>query len=202
MRREDADVTVGGVILAGGESRRMGRNKALLPVDGGTLIEVVVSRLRDVCSDILLVTNTPELYRHLGLRMVPDALRGRHALIGIYTGLLHTAGAAFVCGCDMPFLSPALIRHMAELADGFDAVVPRNEGRFEPLHAVYTRACLGPMRRSAEAHESSTAFLRAVRMRAVEVEEIRRFDPDLRSFVNLNTAEDYARALGRMRRAE
>ena len=185
--------TLGGVILAGGESRRMGRTKALLPVGGTTLIEAVIARLREACPEILIVTNTPELYRHLGVRMVPDALPGRQSLVGIYTGILHTGGPAFVCACDMPFLHPPLIRYLGSLTGGVDAVIPRHGGEYEPLHAVYTPACLDAIRRCAQRRGRNTGFLSDVRVRVVEVEEIRRFDPDLRSFVNVNTPEDYAR---------
>ena len=186
-------MTLGGVILAGGESRRMGRTKALLPFGNATLIETAVARLRAVCPEILIVTNTPDLYRSLGVRTVPDALPGHRSLAGIYTGVLHTGGPAFVCGCDMPFLNPALIRHLGALAEGMDVVIPRHGGEYEPLHAVYTPACLEPLRRCAARGDRNTGFLGEVRTRVVEVEELRRFDPELRSFVNVNTPEEYAR---------
>lgn len=186
-------VTLGGVILAGGESRRMGRPKALLPIGGTTLIEAVIARLREACPEILIVTNTPELYQHLGVRLVPDALPGRQSLVGIFTGVLHTGGPTFVCACDMPFLNPALVRYLGSLAEGVDVVIPRHGGDYEPLHAVYTPACLEPIRRCIARRGRNTGFLKDVRVRTVEVEELRRFDPDLRSFVNVNTPEDYAR---------
>lgn len=186
-------MALGGVILAGGESRRMGRPKALLPVGESTLIEAVIARLREACPQILIVTNTPELYRHLGIRMAPDALPGRQSLVGIFTGVLHMGGPTFVCACDMPFLNPTLIRHLGALAEGMDVVIPRHGGEYEPLHAVYTPACLEPIRRCVHRHGRNTGFLNEVNVRIVEVEEIRRFDPDLRSFVNVNTPEDYAR---------
>jgi molybdopterin-guanine dinucleotide biosynthesis protein A len=191
---------LGGVVIAGGESRRMGRIKALLPIGGSTLIESVLARLREACPEVLIVTNSPKLFGHLGVRMVPDALPGRQSLVGIYTGILHMGGPAFVCACDMPFLSPPLIRHLGALADDVDVVIPRRHGEYEPLHAVYTPACLEPIRRCVQRHGRNTGFLDEARVRVVEVEEIRRFDPELRSFVNVNTPEDYARvqlAIGR-----
>lgn len=189
-------MTLGGVILAGGESRRMGRTKALLPFGGTTLIEAAIARLREVCSEILIVTNTPDLYRSLGVRTVADVLPGRRSLAGIYTGILHTGGPAFVCACDMPFLNPALIRYLGTLAEGVDVVIPQHGGEYEPLHAVYTPACLEPLQRCATRGGRNTGFLGEVRVRVVEVEEIRRFDPELRSFVNVNTPEEYARLQG------
>jgi len=189
-------MTLGGVILAGGESRRMGRPKALLPLGDTTLIGAAIARLREACPEILIVTNTPELYRPLGVRLVPDALPGRRSLVGIYTGLLHTGGPAFVCACDMPFLNPALIRYLGALAEAADVVIPRHGGDYEPLHAVYTPACLEPIRRCARSGGRNTGFLGEVRARVVEADELRRLDPDLRSFVNVNTPEDYARLQG------
>lgn len=188
--------TLTGVILAGGQSRRMGCNKALLRVGDRTLIEVVAARLRAVCGEaLLLVANTPHEYRSLGIRTVSDALPPGHPLVGVYTGILHAGGPAFVCACDMPFLDPALIRHMASLAAGADAVIPRHGGDYEPLHAVYTPACLPAIRGCIARQGRSTDFLRDVRVRVVEAEEARRFDPDLRSFTNVNTPEEYAALL-------
>jgi len=171
----------------------MGRPKGLLPIGKATLIETVLARVREACASVLLVTNTPESYRQLGIPMVSDALPDRRSLVGIYTGLLRAEGPAFVCGCDMPFLNPALIRHLGTLVEGVDAVIPRHAGEYEPLHAVYTPACLDPIRRCLSRGDRNTGFLGDVRVRVVEVEEIRRFDPDLRSFINVNTPEDYAR---------
>ena len=190
---DEARASLAGVILAGGESRRMGQTKGLLPIGRTTLIEIVLARVREACATVLLVTNAPEAYRRLGVPMVPDALPERRSLVGIYTGLRRSKGPAFVCACDMPFLNPALIRHLGASVKGFDAVVPRHGGEYEPLHAVYTPACLDPIRRCLARGDRNTGFLGDVRVRVVETEEIRRFDPDLRSFINVNTPEDYAR---------
>jgi molybdopterin-guanine dinucleotide biosynthesis protein A len=186
---------LGGVILAGGASRRMGRAKALLPLGDTTLIGAVVARLREACPEILIVTDTPDPYRPLGIRMVPDALPGGRSLVGIYTAVLYAGGPAFVCACDMPFLNPALIRYLGTLAEAADVVIPRHR-EYEPLHAVYTPACLEPIRRCLERGGRNTGFLGEVRTRVVEADELRRLDPDLRSFVNINTPEDYARLQG------
>lgn len=186
-------VPIAGAVLAGGESRRIGRPKGLLPVGSATLIERVLRSLTEACETLLIVTNTPDLYRHLGVPMVGDALPDRRSLVGIYTALLHTGGPVFVCGCDMPFLNPALIRHLGSLAEGVDAVVPRHAGEYEPLHAVYAKACLEPIRRCLARGDRNTGFLREVNVRVVETEELRRLDPDLSSFVNVNTPEEYDR---------
>lgn len=183
-----------GVILAGGESRRMGRDKAFLPFGGATLVERVAARLRDACDDVVIVTNNPEPYEALGLRAVRDALLHRRSLAGIYTGVLQAGGTAFVCGCDMPFLCPALVRHMGTLADAADVVIPRVRD-YEPLHAVYTPACLAPITRVLAEGGRNADVLRHLNVVELAADELRRFDPDLRSLLNINTPEDYASAL-------
>ena len=171
----------------------MGRDKAFLPFGGATLVEAVAARLREACADVLVVANNPDPYGALGLRAVPDALPERRSLVGIYTGVLHAGGPAFVCGCDMPFLCPALIRHMGALADSADAVIPRVRD-YEPLHAVYTPACLDAITRVLAAGGRNADVLRDVKTVVLEADELRRFDPELRSLVNLNTPEEYAAA--------
>ncbi|HET7264589.1 MAG TPA: molybdenum cofactor guanylyltransferase [bacterium] len=183
-----------GVILAGGESRRMGRDKAFLPFGGTTLVERVAARLREACGDVLVVANRPEPYEAIGLRTVRDALPDRRALAGIYTGILEAGGPAFVCGCDMPFLCPALVRHMGALAGAADVVIPRVRD-YEPLHAVYTPACLEPIKRVLAGGGRNADVLRGLRVTELGAAELRRFDPDLRSLTNLNTTDEYAAAL-------
>jgi molybdopterin-guanine dinucleotide biosynthesis protein A len=185
---------VTGVILAGGESRRMGRDKAFLPFGGRTLVETVAARLRDACDGVLVVARDPAPFQALGLTAVADALPERRSLVGIYTGLLHTGGPVFVCGCDMPFLCPPLVRYLGGLAASADAVMPRLED-YEPLHAVYTPACMDSIRRVLAAGGRNAEILAAVRARIVDEPELRRFDRALRSFVNLNTPEEYAAAV-------
>jgi len=181
----------------------MGRDKALLPVDGRVLVEVIAGRLREAALDpLLVVTNAPEGFAHLadaGFRTAGDALPSGHPLAGVYTGVLHANGPAFVCACDMPFLNPALIRYLAALADDADVVIPRHSRGYEPLHAVYTPACLAAMRRCVARQGPTTGFFDEVRVRAVEEDELRRLDPTLASFENINTPAEYAAALVRLR---
>jgi molybdopterin-guanine dinucleotide biosynthesis protein A len=180
-----------GVILAGGESRRMGRDKAFLPFGDRTLIEMVAARLRKACDDVLVVARDPAPFQTIGLRAVADALPERRSLVGIYTGLLHAAGPAFVCGCDMPFLCPPLIRYMGGCAASADVVIPRLKD-YEPLHAVYTPACLEAIRHVLAAGGRNADILSEVRAQILEEADLRRFDRTLRSFVNVNTPDEYA----------
>jgi molybdopterin-guanine dinucleotide biosynthesis protein A len=190
----------GCIVLAGGYGLRLGRNKALEAVGERSLLEWVLSRLSFLDSDILLVTTKELPYTRLidypRLRVVSDIYPGKGPLGGIYTGLKFIGAArSLVVACDMPFLNRGLLRYMIELSAGFDLVIPRLGELVEPLHAVYSKACLAPIERLLEQGILSVRELFSlVRVRYVETEEIDRFDPEHLSFFNVNTKSDLARA--------
>src|SRR5919108_2948434 len=102
-----------GIILAGGQSRRMGQDKALMALRGRTLIQRVMDALAPICDELILVTNTPDPYAHLALRMIPDAFPGAGSLGGLYSGLAAMiAEQAIAVACDMPFLNSELLRYL------------------------------------------------------------------------------------------
>jgi molybdopterin-guanine dinucleotide biosynthesis protein A len=187
---------VTGIVLAGGENRRMGTDKAFLLLSGVPLIERIIAALRTLCSGIIVVTNSPERYRSYDVTVVTDALDQRGPLTGIYTGLLHTKDEYnLVVACDMPYLHPGLLAYLAGLAGEADVVAPSVGGRPEPLHAVYRTSIIGDI----EAHLQQGRLrlqdlLQAVRVRYVTEQEIDRFDPSRRSFKNLNTPQEYEEA--------
>ncbi len=183
---------VAGVILAGGKSLRFGQNKAFVAVEGVPLIERVVNVLGSVFHRVVLVTNTPDAYRHLRLPMFEDLVKGLGPLGGIFTGLSAIdEEAGFFVACDMPFLSPALIQYMSRIRGTFHVVVPRIRGDIEPLHALYSRECLPAMRKFIHAGEYQVfRFFQEAAVRYVEENEIRSLDPDLRSFININRPQD------------
>src|SRR5262245_47949337 len=135
---------VTGVIQAGGKSTRMGGHpKALMDLGGQRIIERVRTVLEGAVNDLLLVTNTPELYAFLGLAMVPDVYPDHGSLGGIYSGLKAASGdAAFTVACDMPFLHRDIVRLVVERAGQGDVVIPRVGRQLEPMHAAYAKACL------------------------------------------------------------
>ena len=202
-------------ILAGGQSRRMGVDKALLrPVPGGpTLIERVVDAVSAVADETFLVVNDDRL-AFLGLRAVPDAFPGTGALGGIYSAVAGASGAhCLVVACDMPFLSVPLLRAMAAQERDYDVLVPflpvaesrqgTAGGVYETLHAIYSRAALAAMRVELEAGRFKIiGFFPRVRVRPFPIEELRRFDPELRSFFNANTPERFAEARAILARSE
>jgi molybdopterin-guanine dinucleotide biosynthesis protein A len=188
---------VSGVILAGGKSRRMGGSpKALLPFGGRPLIEHIAETLRSVLPGCLVVTNTPELYRFLGLPMVGDVFPEGGSLGGIYSGLRAAPGEAALCvACDMPFLSAPLVAYLAGRAAEADVVIPEAAGELQTLHAVYGKACLPAMERRLVAGQLKIiGFFDDVRVLRVPTDAVARFAVPTLAFMNLNTPEDLARA--------
>lgn len=186
-----------GVVLAGGKSRRMGRDKAFLELEGNPLLSKVLRVLDRVFPSVMIVADSPERFREFRHPVVCDLIPGQGPLGGIYTGL-RSAGsdAIFVTGCDFPFLCEDLIRYLSGLISGYDAVVPRCNDQWHPSHAVYSRDGLGVWERKIQAGELSLKqALPDLRVRKVEEAEVRCFDPELASLTNLNTPEDWVRAL-------
>ena len=202
------------VILAGGRSRRLGRDKAAEPFAGEPLLRRVIRRAAAGVSvnadadasavgevDVVVVAADAARAAALplapGTRTVVDAFPGCGPLGGIYTGL----GAArtewsLVVACDLPFLSPPLLRYLAGLRHGVDIVAPIIDGRPEPTHALYSRRCRPAIAARLQAGQLKTADLfDDVRVRYVDETEMRRFDPELLSFFNINRPADLARAL-------
>ena len=188
---------VTGVVQAGGKSTRMGGEpKALVELGGRRLIERVVGVVRAVVDDVLIVTNTPDLYRFLDVPMVPDVFVDHGSLGGIYSGLAAAAGdAAFTVACDMPFLHPAVARLVVERAGEADVVIPRAADQLQTMHAVYGKACLPHMEARLRAGRLKiVGFFDDVRVLEVsEAEVMRHADPAL-VFMNLNTPEELERA--------
>jgi molybdopterin-guanine dinucleotide biosynthesis protein A len=186
-----------GIILAGGESRRMGRDKSFLEKDGRPLIEHIIGLYAGLFSQTIVVTNTPERYRSYGVELVSDALDIRGPLTGIYSGLLGSRSEyGFVAACDMPFLNPGLITYMRTVARGRDAVVPRYAGYLEPLHAVYRKGLLTAIEAQLRTGDRRIrSIFEHVDVRYLTEEEIGRFDPERRSFMNVNTPEEYKEAV-------
>jgi len=189
-------MSISSVILAGGQSRRLGQDKAFVEVGGQPLIERVLQVVRALSDDVVIVTNDPARYERLGVRLVGDIYPGKASLGGIYTGLASArAEQALVVGCDMPFLNLGLLRHMIRLAAGYAVVIPRYDGYLEPLHAIYHRRCLPTMQAHLEADELRIAeVLAALPARYVSAAEIDLYDPERLTFFNINTPEDLARA--------
>lgn len=191
--------------MAGGLSRRLGEDKRKLRLWGAagpTLLEHTLEVLRPLCAELVVVLNDPQAWDHLPARLTPDVYADAGSLGGIYAGLqAATSPYALVVAADMPLLNAALLRAMAERPRDYDALVPRafEPGRarnaldLEPLHAIYSRRCLEPLRATLDAgRRRIVEFLALVRVVTLEPEEIRRYDPHGHAFRNINTPEDLA----------
>ncbi|GFP18896.1 molybdenum cofactor guanylyltransferase [Candidatus Hakubella thermalkaliphila] len=197
---------VTGIILAGGSSTRIGKNKAFLQLGSRLVIEHTISRVVEVVDDLLLVANNVEEYRDLRvepMKLVQDVIPYRGPLGGILSGLeISTTPINLIVACDMPFLNPLLLNFLLRQIHGYDAVIPMTEAGPEPLHAVYTKSCLPAIRESMSQDETRIiSFFNQVKIRYVGQENLQIYDPENFSLFNINTLEDLERAreiLGRI----
>ncbi len=197
--RTIADATA--VVLTGGKSSRMGRPKALLPFDGEPLIAHVVRRLARIFAETVVVAAPDQELPPLAVALVRDQVAYQGPVSGIYHGLIAaTKEVCFVSSCDAPFLNLTLISHLVTQITDSDVVVPFWQERFQPLHAVYRRSVAPLLHEQLERNELRPISLYPkVRTREIHDGEVRRFDPEGLSFLNMNTPEDYQQAVDRWR---
>ncbi|MGH9814306.1 MAG: molybdenum cofactor guanylyltransferase, partial [Candidatus Acidiferrales bacterium] len=191
-----------GFVLTGGGSRRMGGDKALLPLAGRPLVLHMVEKLRPLVAEVALI-GAPERYAHLGLPVLPDCEAGRGPLAGIVTALRATRfDWNLIVACDLPFLDPALLEldlnEAAAATDFCDAIVPQTEAGpkgWQPLAAAYHRRCLPAFERVlASDHPKISRAYDSLRVRALTPDALARFAFSPRMFNNVNSPEDYAEA--------
>ncbi len=181
-----------GIILAGGKSSRFGSNKALAKFNGIPLIERVTDVLGRIFKNLMIITNSPLEYSYLKIPLHQDLVKGLGPVGGIYTGLdALDDDWAFFCACDMPFINEGLVRYIAEVRNGFDAVVPKVDWKIEPLHALYSKNCLPAMKELINKKEYQTikAF-NNINVRYVEEKEIKVYDPHETAFLNVNKQDE------------
>src|SRR5262245_8335184 len=186
-------------IQAGGQSSRMGEDKALKPFLGRPLIQRVIERLSPIADELIVTTNRPNDYVFLNLRLVSDLKPGRGALGGLYTAIASSSNPIVaVVACDMPFASSTLIEAAESLMtkEDVDVVIARSEEGYEPLHAVYRRAtCLPAIESAIDADQwKVVAWFPNVKVRTLTPEEILLYAPSGLAFWNLNTPEEFAEA--------
>lgn len=185
------------VIQAGGQSSRMGRDKALVPLAGRPMIAHVLARVTGLGDETLVTTNNPDALEFLELSLVTDEEPGAGALPGLLTALKAARGdTVLVVACDMPFVNRLLLEHLLELAPGADVVVPRWNDVYQTMQAVYARKkCLKAVQDALEQGEQRMiSFYPQVKVRIVPPDEVAEYDPSGRSFFNVNTPEDLTEA--------
>jgi molybdopterin-guanine dinucleotide biosynthesis protein A len=187
-------------IQAGGQSRRMGQDKALLPFLGKPMIARLIERLTPIAAEILVTTNRPEAYHFLQLPLYRDLIPDRGALGGLFTALSKaTQPLVAVVACDMPFINADLLAaerdRLIELEA--DLVIPHTGEGLEPFHAIYRReTCLPPLTAAIQADKWRVdSWFAQVKMHTFTRDEIIRYDPQLLSFRNVNTPEDLQTAV-------
>ena len=191
-------MTVSAAILAGGKNVRMGKkNKAFLEMEGKSFLARTLAVLQPIFEETMVIGYDVDRYRSFGIPVHSDLRPGNGSLGGILTALARSSGERTFCvACDMPFLSPAVVRRLVERSsEGWQAVLPRLSPGVEPLCAVYSSSLIpvieglldrGERRVRRALDENRTCY--------VEEEELRLIDPDLLSFVNINTPGDLERA--------
>lgn len=185
-----------GLVLCGGRSERMGRDKALLPWGGGDLLDHAIARLAAAVRDVAILCGPSARYAGRGLPLVPDLGVDEGPIAGLAAGLAHAAGRpVLLLAVDLPLVPVALLRALAEALPGHDAVVPVSPRGREPLCAAYGPACLASIEaRRAVGDRRMTAFWPDVRVREASGPDLARFGDPEALFLNVNTDADLARA--------
>ena len=200
MKQENYKMTqpYSGVILSGGLSTRFnGRNKAFIRVGGRRVMDRLYAIFSELFNEIILVTNDPMQFVEWDLTIVTDIFPARSSLTGIHTGLFYMKNQfAFFSACDTPFLEKGLVEVLLENIDrNKDIIMPETSAGMEPLCAIYSKRCLD----TAEHHIKQNKFKiqRALgnhRLKKIPETVLRSKDPELKSFFNINTPEDLAKA--------
>lgn len=185
-----------GVILAGGKSTRMGSDKAFLNLGRQEIIKRIAGELQSVFDEVLVVEGDADKLSCLGLKPVPDLIRGGGPLSGIYAALMAARyDKCFVVACDMPFITSALARYVCHKAEGYDVVVPRHGLYLQPLFAIYRKTCINNIEESLRAFRYKIVdFYPSVLVNYVDEEELGAFADIDKIFFNINTPEDLEKA--------
>jgi molybdopterin-guanine dinucleotide biosynthesis protein A len=182
-----------GIILSGGKSVRMGRDKAFIEIDGIPIIQRIYDIFQKIFTEIIIVTNQKEFYSGFKAKIVSDLIINNGALGGLYTGLFFSSNPySFCVACDMPFLKESMIQYLIKQANGYDVIVPRTEDGLQPLHAVYSKNCLESIKNIIGIGKYKIIdFYPLVKTKIIEESEFISLDINLNlmreSFVNINT---------------
>ena len=180
-----------GLIVAGGKSSRMGRDKALIPFDGRPLLAVIGEKLSLVCKEVIVIGPPERKDLIPGAQVIQDVHTEAGPLAGIHAGL-NAANSywSLVVACDMPFLNIELMHYLASITEGYDIVLPRYDGHTHQLHALYSKKCISYIENQIENKDYKIdRFFSKLKVRYVDEPELREHDSELKSFFNLNTPE-------------
>lgn len=176
----------------------MGRDKGLVPFMGVPLTQYILDQIQGLGTETIIISNNPVAYAQFGLPVFEDVYKNVGALGGVYSALYHAKHEyCLLLACDMPFINRPLLDYLIELSPGYDAVIPRLQKKefAEPFRAVYRKTCLRPIEKAIKSGDRRIIhFFDQVNIRFVDLPEIKRFDPQARSFFNINTPQDLAEA--------
>ena len=180
-----------GIILSGGKSIRMGENKAFIEIEGVPIIHRIQTLFKNLFQEVIIVSNQKDLFLNLESKVYSDLLPQRGVLGGLYTGLFFSSFPySFCVACDMPFLKEAVIEYLIKNAEGYDVIVPKTKDGLQPLHAIYSKNCLEPMKELIDhGRYKIIDIYPMVKVRIIE-EELAYLDPMGESFININTPEE------------
>ena len=181
-----------GIILSGGKSIRMGENKAFIEIGGIPIINRIHTLFEKLFKEIIIVANQKELFLNLNSKIYSDLLPNRGVLGGIYTGLFFSSFQySFCVACDMPFLNESVIQYLINNIQEYDVIVPKMKDGLQPLHAIYSKSCLGPIKKIIDQGKFGIIdFYPEVRIKIIEEKEFYELDPMMKSFINVNTQEE------------
>lgn len=169
-----------------------GQNKAFIKIAGEPIIRRIHSLFQKLFKEIIIVTNQKELFSDLNAKVYEDLIPNRGALIGLYTGLFFSSYPySFCVACDMPFLSEKVIRYLISHIGDEDVILPKTSDGFQPLHAIYSKNCQGAINKILEEGKNKILdFYPLVKVKIIEEYQFKNLDPELKSFININTPEE------------
>jgi molybdopterin-guanine dinucleotide biosynthesis protein A len=181
-----------GIILSGGKSIRMGENKAFIQIEGVPIIRRIYDLFKQLFQEVIIVTDQKDLFSNFDSRICSDLIPGKGALGGLYTGIFFSSFQhSFCVACDMPFIRKSLVQYLIENIDDADVIVPRTKDGLQPLHAIYSKHCIDPIRKLIDAGRSKIIDLYCqVNVKIVDEKDFLCLDPGRESFINVNTPEE------------
>jgi molybdopterin-guanine dinucleotide biosynthesis protein A len=181
-----------GIILSGGKSLRMGENKAFIDIEGVPIIQRIYTLFKELFHEVIIVTNQIELFKKFDSKIYSDLLPDKGALGGLYTGLFFsTSPYSFCVACDMPFINKSLVQYLIKRIGDEDVIVPRTKDGLQPLHAIYSKNCLGPIKEIIEQGKFKIIdIFHRVQVNIIEEADFISLDPFRESFINVNTPKE------------
>jgi molybdopterin-guanine dinucleotide biosynthesis protein A len=189
---------ISGIILSGGKSIRMGENKAFIKVDGVPIINRIHDLFKELFQEVIIVTNHKGIFKDFDSKIYSDLIPNKGALGGLYTGIFFSSfHYSFCVACDMPFIKKSLVQYLINNIEDEDVIIPRTKDGLQPLHAIYSKKCLDPIKCTIDEGKFKIIDIYdLVKVKIVEENGFLSLDPLRESFINVNTPEELSRLEG------